>query len=93
MKVLPILSEKSLREAKKGHFSFWVTAGSKKEEIKKAIEDAFEVKVSKVRTINLRQVKKRNWRGRVETTPRRKKAIVSLKEGKIDLFEEKTKEK
>ncbi|MFZ5932982.1 MAG: 50S ribosomal protein L23 [Patescibacteria group bacterium] len=93
MRVLPILTEKSLREAKKGHYTFWVTPGTRKDEIKKYIEKVFEVKVGKVRTMNARGERKRNWRGRIELVKARKKAVVALKEGKIDLFEEKTKEK
>lgn len=92
MKVTPILTEKSLNEAKKGHYSFVVENGADKGEIRKEIEKLFGVHIVDVRTINLKGGQKKNLRGRVKTIKDTKKALVSLKSGeKIDAFEEKTK--
>jgi large subunit ribosomal protein L23 len=93
MRVTAILTEKSLKDAKKGQYTFWVTPGSTKEEIKKYIEAVFGVKIGRVRTMNYRGEEKKNFRGETQTVKGGKKAAVTLKEGKIDLFEEKTKEK
>jgi len=52
MKLTPVLTEKSLAEAKKGHYSFWVLPTFKKGEIKSEIERVFEVHVTGVSTMN-----------------------------------------
>lgn len=93
MKLVPVLTEKSLREAKMGHYTFWVTPSNTKNEIKNYIEKVFDVKVSRVRTMNFKAEVKRNSRGQMQSKKGGKKAVVSLKEGKIDLFTEKVKEK
>lgn len=81
MKIIPVLTEKSMALAKDGMYTFWVDYGFNKRDIKKAIEKLFDVHVTGVRTINLRG-------------GRTKKAIVTLaKDEKIDLFEEKGKKK
>lgn len=92
MKIIPQLTEKSLDQAKKGHYTFWVEKGADKFQIKKAIETVFDVHVTGVRTINLRGGEKKNLRGQKVSHKDRKKAIVTLKaDEKIDLFEEKKK--
>jgi large subunit ribosomal protein L23 len=59
-----------------------------KVEIKKAIQEIFDVKVDKVRTLNTKGKLRRM--GRYQGyTPNRKKAYVTLREGdKIELFDE-----
>ena len=58
-----------------------------KNQIKKAVEEAFDVKVKKVNTVNVKSKPKRQGftRGRTSTW---KKAVVKLAEGdRIELFE------
>lgn len=88
MKLIPILTEKSLGLAKIGRYSFWAPTGANKNEIRKAIEEAFGVHVTGIRTINYRKTSGRNLRGKTVTTAARKKAMVTLnKNEKIDAFE------
>ncbi len=93
MKLIPVLTEKSLKQAKEGHYTFWVSPSLTKEGVKALIERVFEVKVGKVRTMNFKGGVKRNLRGRTQVIKGAKKAIVTLKEGKIEIFEEKGKKK
>lgn len=90
IKIKPVITEKSLSEAKKGNYTFYLARDLNKEQIKKLIGETFGVDVLKVRTINLKTKRKKNFRGRIQILKPRKKAIVTLKENqKIDLFEEK----
>jgi large subunit ribosomal protein L23 len=75
-----------LRE-KNNEYVFEVEKRANKFQIKKAVEDAFKVKVDSVRTINV--AGKRRRMGRNEgKTPVRKKAVVRLKPGEtITIFE------
>lgn len=92
MQIKPILTEKSLGEAKKGQFTFLVDRLMTKFDIKNLIEKAFDVNVLKVRTINMKGGIKKNVRGKIVTKKAVKKAVVTLKAGeKIGIFEEKTK--
>lgn len=88
----PILTEKSLRDAKRGSYTFWVGKGLTKSKVKKLVEAVFGVQVTSVRTMNYKsEVKKGVW-GRKRRTPSRRKVVVNLKEKqKIDLFEVKEK--
>jgi large subunit ribosomal protein L23 len=92
MLLKPLLTEKSMADAKKGNYTFWVDKRMNKHQIKKLIGEMFGVTVVNVRTINLRGEKKKTYRGKIKIIKPRKKAIVVLKEKeKIDLFEEKKK--
>ncbi len=93
MKLTPVLTEKSLKEAKAGHYTFWVSPSLTKEGVKALVERVFEVKVGRVRTMNFKGGVKRNLRGRTQVIKGAKKAMVTLKEGKIEIFEEKGKKK
>lgn len=93
MKLTPVLTEKSLRQAKEGHYTFWVTPSLTKQGVKALVERVFEVKVGRVRTMNFKGGVKKNLRGRTQVIKGAKKAIVTLKEGKIEIFEEKGKKK
>ena len=85
----PIITEKSLQEAAKGFYTFEVDKKARKGQIKKAIEEQFNVQVKKVRTLSCKGKKRRFGRRRIEVRmPAFKKALVKLKEGqKIDIFE------
>lgn len=94
MKLLPLLTEKSLNEAKKGNYTFWVDMGMNKAQIKKAVEEIFGVNVSRVRTMNYKGRREKDSKGRIRRISPRKKAMVTVGEKeKIDLFETETKKK
>lgn len=89
----PIISEKSFAIAsseldkQKRQYTFSVNKNANKIDIKDAIEKAYDVEVDKVRTISIKG-KTVRW-GRKRTKGKRsfrKKAIVTLKKGEIDLF-------
>jgi large subunit ribosomal protein L23 len=83
----PLVSEKNSLLAEKGIYAFDVGIDSTKTEIKKAIEKAFKVKVSTVRTIVGRGRAKQTKAGRGKIRYS-KKALVRLAPGeKISLFE------
>ena len=76
----PIVTEKSADLAKQNVITFSVDVKANKTEIKKAVENIFDVKVDKVNTMNVKPKKKRVGRYAGKTN-RVKKAIVKLKEG------------
>jgi large subunit ribosomal protein L23 len=88
----PILTEKSLNDAKEGRYTFFVSRLMTKHQIKNQIESVFNVKVQKVRTIKIQSEKKKNIHGKKRIITQKKKAMINLK-GKdtIDLFETKKK--
>ena len=86
--IRPIITEKSMDAMVDGKYTFEVNKKSNKTEIKKAIEDIFDVKVAKVNTMNME--------GKLKTQgmhsgrrPSWKKAIVKLTEdsNSIEFFE------
>ncbi|OGM15930.1 50S ribosomal protein L23 [Candidatus Woesebacteria bacterium RBG_19FT_COMBO_42_9] len=90
MKLIPIITEKSLRDAKVGRYTFSVDRHLRKPEIKKAIDEAFGVHVVSIQTSKIGGSQKRNMRGYQQRTLAEKRARVTLKEKEsIDLFEEK----
>jgi len=94
MKVLPILTEKSLNLAKAGKYSFWLNVALTKTRIKKLISEIYGVHVTSVKTLRYKGGERKNTQGRKIRIPERKKAIATLKEGeKIDVFEVKKEKK
>jgi len=92
MKLAPVVTEKSLKDAKAGRYTFTVLPGFNKDEIRKSVEALFKVHVTSVATINYKGGARRNFRGKTQSFSALKKAIVTLAKGeKIDLFEEKKK--
>lgn len=81
----PVVSEKSYALLDQGQYTFLVDPRANKTEIKKAIESVFGVKVSSVRTQN-RKGKTRRTRFGVGKRKDTKRAIVTLREGTIDIF-------
>lgn len=76
----PVVTEKATDLQKERTYIFKVPPSVTKIEIRNAVEELFNVKVDKVRTLRVRP-KNRKWRGRVVgRTPCWKKAIVKLKE-------------
>ena len=83
--VAPIVSEKSYGLLDEGKYTFLVDTRANKTEIKIAVEQVFGVKVESVNTIN-RQGKTRRTRTGVGRRKNTKRAIVTLREGSIDIF-------
>lgn len=87
--IRPIITEKSIKDATFGKFTFQVGKEIDKNEIKKAIEGEFKVNVVDVATSIVKGKKRRFGTRRIEklSSPW-KKASVTLKKGqKIDLFD------
>ena len=86
--IRPVISEKSYNLIEsEGQYTFQVDRRANKNQIKQAVEQAFDVKVHKVNTANMKSKPKRQGltRGR---TANWKKAIVRLQAGeRIELFE------
>ncbi|MBI5745891.1 MAG: 50S ribosomal protein L23 [Nitrospirae bacterium] len=86
--IKPLLTEKmtALKESE-NRISFVVDKRANKIEVKKAVEEAFKVKVASVNVMNLLGKKKRLGRF-AGKRPDWKKAIITLKKGeKLELFE------
>ena len=83
----PILTEKStFAMNEKGQYSFLVDPRATKDQIKKAIQDLYKVKVVGV-TTQVRKGKFRRMRTGLTQEPLSKKATVRLAEGQaIELF-------
>ena len=86
--IRPVISEKSYNLIEnEGQYTFQVDQRANKNQIKRAVENAFDVSVAKVNTTNVKSKPKRQGltRGRTSTW---KKAVVKLVEGdRIQLFE------
>lgn len=87
--IKPIITEKSMREAAMGRFTFEVNIDSNKAQIAQAVATTFKVNPTGVQTVTFSGRTKRVGRRRIEKQLKAiKKAIVSLKPGqKIDLFD------
>lgn len=86
--IRPLVTEKiSLLQETENKFAFVVDREANKIEIRKAVEDRFNVKVTKVATMSMKGKVKRM--GRFEGKRSNwKKAVVTLREGfTIDYFE------
>ena len=84
--VAPVVSEKSYNLLDEGKYTFLVDPRANKTEIKIAIEQIFSgVKVANVNTIN-RKGKARRTRFGIGRRKDTKRAIVTLREGTIDIF-------
>lgn len=84
----PIITERSMSGVENGKYVFEVARDAGKIEIKKAVETIFGVQVARVNTITLPGKEKRMG-AFVGKTPKRKKAVVTLKPGSkpIEVFE------
>lgn len=83
----PVVSEKSYTLMDEGAYTFEVDPRANKTEIKVAIEAIFGVKVDSVNTQN-RKGKTRRTRDGLGKRKDVKRAIVTLREGTIDIFGE-----
>lgn len=94
MKIKPVMTEKSMNDAKKGKYTFLVPLDMSKFKIKETLGEIFSVKVKNVRTQNRKgMIKTTLMRKKMKVKPT-KKAVVTLS-GKdtIDIFETETKKK
>ena len=83
--IAPVITEKAAIQAEANVYTFKVAAEANKIEIKKAIEEAFGVKVVKINTANTKAKNKRvgRYTGKTKTY---KKAFITLADGdKIEL--------
>ena len=78
--IAPVITEKSMADRQNNVYTFKVVETATKEDIKKAIEEAFKVDVKSVNTLNTKSKKRRvgKYSGRTKTY---KKASVTLKDG------------
>jgi large subunit ribosomal protein L23 len=87
--IAPLITEKGTHQSTHEHhnaYAFQVNLWATKEQIKRAVQDLFNVRVEKVRT-QLRLGKKRRFRFKFGRLPNWKKAIVKLhKDDKIEFF-------
>jgi large subunit ribosomal protein L23 len=87
--IRPVVSEKSYALLDAGVYTFVVAPDANKLQIRQAVESIFNVRVTKVNTLNRKGKRKRNRRtftfGKRSDT---KRAIVTLAPGdRIELFE------
>ena len=81
----PVISEKSYGLLDENKYTFLVRPDANKTQIKIAVEKVFGVKVSDVNTLN-RQGKRKRTRAGFGQRASSKRAIVTLREGTIDIF-------
>lgn len=92
MKIEPVITEKSLKDAGRGKYTFIVEPAATKHEIKEVVNELFDVNVISVKTMNNPALTRKNYMGRKIKETAKKKAIVTLKKDeKIDIFEEEAK--
>lgn len=87
----PIFTEKSVNQAKEKCYHFEVAKTANKNMVALAIEKQFNVKVLTINIVNKRNEVKKVWRKggmKVLNIPGYKKALVTLKDGRIDIFDE-----
>ena len=83
--IAPVITEKSMMERQNNVYTFKVVKNATKDEIKAAVEAAFNTKVANVNTLNTKS-KRRRVGKYAGTTKTYKKAIVTLAAGSsIDL--------
>ena len=84
--IAPVVSEKSCGLMEQNVYTFFVNREANKTQIKIAIEQIFDVKVASVNTINREGKRKRTRTGGYGQRKATKRAIVTLREGTIDIF-------
>ena len=85
----PVITEQSMEHGDIKKYVFEVAKDANKIEIRKAVEEAFGVKVAKVTTLHVRGKQRRNGAYPAGMTAARKKAVVRLTEDSktIEFFE------
>ncbi len=87
MKFTPIFTEKTMNQAKNGMYSFWVLPTYAKGQIKAFMESALDIKIDKILTQNYKKMTSRTARGTRKTIKAMKKVLITLKSGKIEMFD------
>ena len=87
--IRPVVSEKTYAQMDRGTYVFVVDPHATKVDVRNAVEQAFNEKVTNVNTLNRKGKHTRNRRTGVRgTKPGTKRAIVTLKQGDtINLFD------
>lgn len=94
IRIKPILTEKSLAEAKRGKYTFNVPKNLSKFQIKEVISKLFDVNVVSVNTMTKKATEKMSANKKKVRTSATKKAIVKLADKQtISLFGEEKKSK
>lgn len=87
--IKPVITEKSVKMAPQGKFTFIVAPKANKNQIRQAVQDLYGAEVGKVRTASKVSRKKRSWKSGKWVTHRvqknEKKAIVEVLKGKDKL--------
>lgn len=81
----PVITEKSSEAMAEDKYTFDVDTRVNKTQVKMAVEEIFNVKVASVNIMNYKP-KKKTYGPLPRLYKQRRKAIVTLKEGSIDLF-------
>ena len=81
----PVISETSYGLLDETKYTFLVRPDANKTQIKIAVEKVFGVKVADVNTLN-RQGKRKRTRAGFGKRPDTKRAVVTLREGRIEIF-------
>jgi len=76
----PVITEKATTASERNQFVFKVALDATKPQIKKAVEQLFNVKVKSVNTL-IRMGKTRTFKGKTGEMSDTKKAVVTLAEG------------
>lgn len=85
--IKPLLTEKTVKQAAMGKYTFVVDRAAAKTQIQTAVEQQFDVEVASITTSLTHPKTRRAGRRRTTFLTRElKKAIVTLKKGSIDLF-------
>ena len=86
--IKPVITERSMDDAQNRKYTFKVATDCNKTEVKRALEEIFEIEISSVSIMNVKGKKKRQGRN-VGMTSASKKAIVTLKPSSkpIEFFE------
>lgn len=74
----PIITEKSVKLSMAGQYTFRCKPSANKPEIKRAIEEAFDTKISTINTLIVKGKTKQVGRARKGKTADYKKAVVTL---------------
>lgn len=85
--IKPHLTERALKGVESGFYAFQVRPSASKNQIKTAVEDLFEAKVSQVRTaIHKGKSRRVGKKMKPKQLSNQKIAYVKLKSGKISIF-------
>lgn len=84
----PVITEKTMKDANLGKFTFKVDKRADKSQIKRSVQNKFKVDVVSITTMITKPKKKRTYQRREYKSPSWKKAVVKVKSGqKIALFD------